>query len=461
MTNPTARHVAARRFACAALAALALASVPQTLRAEDYLLGPQDQVRLKVYEWRASRDTIFEWTALNDKFTVGPDGTLSLPLAGTVKAEGTTVEKLAEDIGVKLMKRMGLGVRPDTAVEVVQFRPFYISGQVTTPGEYPYRPALTVLQAVSIAGGLRTKEDSLTRMEREIISGQGDVGVLSLNQLSLLARKARLEAEFNSAGEITFPPAIAQQADNPQFATVIEQERSIFRTRRDGLKTQVKALESLKVTLAQEVKSLEGQLGFQDKQIELIQKELTSVSSLVDKGLAVAPREMSLEREMAQFQSGRLAAQTSLLRARQEIGRTDISIVELKNRYSNEVTVTLRDTQAQLDELERRKDTAVQLLHESEFFAPRLLAMRARAAEVQPNYTIVRPTATGTRTVEADETALVRPGDTVKVEIPLLDATDLVGSAGLSSAAPAPAPTSGAGAGQARESGAALAATSE
>ena len=62
----------------AALLTLALAFGPglRPAMAEEYLLGPQDRVRLKVYEWRASRDTIFEWTALNDQFTVGADGSL-------------------------------------------------------------------------------------------------------------------------------------------------------------------------------------------------------------------------------------------------------------------------------------------------------------------------------------------------------------------------------------------------
>lgn len=431
-TTPRAARRARAKAVLLALAAFSLlAGNAQKSAAEEYLLAPEDQIRLKVYEWRASRDQIFEWTALNDRFTVGPDGTLSLPLAGTVKAEGRTVEQLEEEISGKLMRRMGLGIRPDTAVEIVRFRPFYISGQVTAPGEYPYRPGLTVLQAVSIAGGLRTKENDLSRIEREIISGQGDVSVLSLSELTLLARKARLESELANLDQVEFPNQLTDRSGDPMTATVLEQERAIFRTRREGLKTQVRALESLRTTLEQEVASLEGQLGFQDKQIALIQKELTSVSTLVEKGLAAAPREMSLQRELAQFQSGRLAAQTSLLRARQEINRTDISIAELHNRYNNEVTVNLRDTQAQLDELARRRQTAVRLLHESEMFAPRLLALRTRAEELEPTYEIVRTTAEGTQELKADEHTLVEPGDTIKVEMPPLFDMDLTGESFL------------------------------
>ena len=54
---------------------------------------------------------------------------------------------------------MGLGRPPDVAVEVVQFRPFYIVGDVRPPASSPTGPGLTVLQALSIAGGLRTRAE--------------------------------------------------------------------------------------------------------------------------------------------------------------------------------------------------------------------------------------------------------------------------------------------------------------
>lgn len=411
-------------LAVAWLASWAGTSLPSA--AEGYLLAPQDQIRLKVYEWRASRDQIFEWSALNDQFTVGPDGTLSLPLAGAIRAEGRTIGQLEQAIGESLKQRLGLGIRPDTTVEIVQYRPFYISGQVAKPGEYPFRPNLSVLQAVSIAGGLRTDTQNLSRIEREIISGQGEVGVLALKEISLLARKARLESELADGDHVTFPQELTRGKAEPAVAVVMDQEKEIFRSRREALNTQIRALKNLKVTLKQEVASLKGQLEFQDKQVELIRKELTSVSSLVEKGLAAAPREMSLERELAQYQSGRLAARTSLLRARQEINRTDISISEQHNSYNKEVTANLRQTQSQLDELRRQKQTANQLLSESRLLVPRLLARRAGGGEVEPTYTIVRSTPEGEKTISATQGTPVQPGDTIKVEFPPVFDTNII-----------------------------------
>lgn len=432
MLKPLPGVIAAVLRSAAAVALTTCVAGLQAAEAAEYLLGPQDRVRLKIYEWRASRDIIFEWTALNDVFVVGADGKLFLPFAGEILAEGRAPGDLARSIGDGLRQHMGLGRAPDVAVEVVQFRPFYIVGHVMQPGEYPYRPGLSVLQAVGIAGGLRTREENLARLEREVISGRGDVSLLTLNTISLLARKARLEAELAGSDEITFPAVLTDRKGEGSTAVLMEQERMVFGARRDGLNTQERALKELRDFLEKELDSLQARLAFHDKQIALIEKELAGVASLVSKGLAVAPREFALERTVAQSQSDRLAAETALLRARQEISKTDIAILELRNRHSNEVAEALRETQLQLNELDRKTDTAVMLLHESEISAPRLLALRNQAARAEPSYTIVRQVDGAMVEIPAKEGISIEPGDTVKVEIPFespLEAKDVLQNA--------------------------------
>ncbi|MDF3156498.1 polysaccharide biosynthesis/export family protein [Mesorhizobium sp. XAP10] len=401
-----------------AAASLAAAACPLPTVAAEYLFGPQDKVRLKVYEWRASRDVIFEWTALNDSFVVGADGTLFLPFVGQIRAQGTAPGDLARAIGDRLMQHMGLGRQPDVAVEIVQYRPFYIVGYVTQPGEFPYRPGLTVLQALGIAGGLRTREEDMSRLEREVIVGQGDVGLLALSNVSLLARKARLESELAGSDDIAFPAQLKDRASNETVAVAMEQERKIFAVRKDAMATQLRALRELKDFLEKELTSLGQQMAFHDQQIELIQKELAGVSALVQKGLAVAPRELSLQGTVAQMQSDRLVAETSLLRVRQEISKTDIEILNLGNSQASEVAAALRETQLQLNEVTSKANTAVQLLHDTEVTAPALLALRERAERAKPIFKIVRTTDSGSQELTAEETTPIEPGDTVKIDIP-------------------------------------------
>jgi protein involved in polysaccharide export with SLBB domain len=388
---------------------------------DEYKLGPQDKVRLKVYEWRSTINAVFEWTSLNAEFTVGASGAISLPLLGEVQAAGATTSELARLIGESLRKRIGLSDTPNIAVEVVQYRPFYIVGAVNKPGEYPYRPDLTVLQALSIAGGLLGSGESGLRLTREIIAGQGDSQFSEAEANGLLARKARQEAELANADTITFPPELEQRKSDPAIATVMRQEISIFEARRSALKTEIEALEQLKAFLAKGVESLQAQLKAQENERDLTKRELEGVASLVSRGLAPAPRQLELERVVSRMEGDRLRLETELLKTRQDISRADLSIIEARNKMSNDVTAGLRETQTKLEQSVVKMATAERLLYDSQVTYPRLLASRRQDSKTQPIYRIVRRIDGQAREMPVQDSAHVEPGDTLKVEIPLPD----------------------------------------
>jgi len=386
----------------------------------DYRLGPEDKVRLKVYEWRPSRDEIFEWSALNDKFTVSAAGTLSLPLLGEIAASGATPAELATRIASALQSTMSLGRRPNASVEVVEFRPFFIVGEVDKPGAYPYRPGLTVLQALSLAGGLRRTADyGLLRIDRDAIVARGDADLSRQQMNSLVAKRARFEAQLNELDTINFPAALTDQRDNAAITAILQEEQQIFDNEREGFKTQMQALEQLKGHFEKEVGQLNGQMETEDRQIELVKKELEGVTVLANKGLASAPRQLALERTVAQIEGERLRVGTSLLRTRQEIAKTDISMLELSNKRKNEAAAKLRDTQSLLDDVGRKMETAEQLQYEAEVTTPRLLSRLVRSRRIEPLYAIVRKSSAGTVELTASDSTSVEPGDTVKVSLPL------------------------------------------
>jgi polysaccharide biosynthesis/export protein len=412
-------------FLLAALLLLPVALLPfaPSAAAEqtaDYKLGPQDKVRLLVYEWRTTLNAVFEWTSLNAQFTVGASGAVSLPILGEVPAAGSTTSELASAIGEALKSRIGLSEAPKVAVEVVLYRPFYIAGAVNKPGEYPYRPELTVLQAVSIAGGLIGSGDSAMRLNREIISTLGDSQGNEAEANGLLARKARLEAELKNADKIVFPPELEQRKSDPTIATVMRQEIVIFEARRNALKTEIQALEALKVFLAKGVESLQAQTKAQERERDLTKKELDNISSLVSRGLAASPRQLEMERLMSRMEGDRLRLQTELLKTQQEISRADLSIVEARNKLSNEVAASLRETQTKLEQAVVKMSTADRLLYDSRVTYPNMLAAKQRPdSKLKPVYRIVRRTNGHAKELTAAESTAVEPGDTLTVELPL------------------------------------------
>ncbi|MDF3813961.1 polysaccharide biosynthesis/export family protein, partial [Rhodopseudomonas sp. BAL398] len=98
---------------------------------------------------------------LTNTYTIGPGGTITMPLIGAVPARGRTPSGLAAAITARL--RNGFIRDPSVAVEIDSYRPFFILGEVAAPGQYPYVPNMTVESAVAIAGGFspRAKRDSV------------------------------------------------------------------------------------------------------------------------------------------------------------------------------------------------------------------------------------------------------------------------------------------------------------
>jgi polysaccharide biosynthesis/export protein len=107
-----------------------------------YRLGPGDQVRII---------TVGEDT-LTGEFAVDDSGRIAVPMLGTMPAAGLSPEALGAVVAAAL-QRGGLVRAPSVSVEVIQYRPIFVLGEVNKPGEFPYQPGMTLLGAVALAGG--------------------------------------------------------------------------------------------------------------------------------------------------------------------------------------------------------------------------------------------------------------------------------------------------------------------
>lgn len=121
--------------------AAAFNAVTAPSSASDYRLSVSDKVRVKVY---GEGD-------LSGEYEIDAGGSISIPLAGSVRAVGLTTRQLERAIASALAK--GMLRDPRVSVEIAQHRPYYILGEVKRAGEYPYKPGMTVLDAVASAGG--------------------------------------------------------------------------------------------------------------------------------------------------------------------------------------------------------------------------------------------------------------------------------------------------------------------
>jgi polysaccharide biosynthesis/export protein len=115
---------------------------PGAMMAEPaYMLDAGDKLRV----------VVFGQDGLSNSYAVDAAGNITMPLIGAVQAREHTTSGLSRDIAAKL--RNGYIREPHVAVEVEAYRPFFILGEVTAPGQYPYVANMTAETAVAIAGG--------------------------------------------------------------------------------------------------------------------------------------------------------------------------------------------------------------------------------------------------------------------------------------------------------------------
>jgi len=369
----------------------------------DYILGAGDKVQIKLYEWRSTVGEVHEWSALSGDFTVGPAGGLSLPLIGDVQAAGLTTDQLGKSVAGELQKAVGLAKPPTPSVQIVAFRPFYIVGGVMRPGSYPFQPAMTVLQAVSIAGGLFRPSDDL----RYALTDVGDVRTLQAEYNRLVARRARLKAELDGNDKITFPSNFLQSAEDPEVSRLMQAEQAVFAARREALHSQTDGLNEELALFQKEIVSLGAKFANADEELTMLKKELSNVSTMVTRGLDIAPREFTLRQSELEMESRRLDLDGAMLRARQDVARTETALADLRDKKRTETMAEQQQTEADLAKVSATLGSKKALLEDDGGID---------SARGGASYAIVRVDSSGVQTIDASETTPVMPGDTVKVK---------------------------------------------
>jgi len=157
---------------------LALLVQFNALADSEYILGSGDHVEIKVY---GQGDL-----TLNTR--IGNSGKVSYPFLGEIKVSGLTAKQLQNNIYARL--NGDYLINPNVFVHVIEYRDFYIHGEVRTPGGYSYKPGMTINQAVALASGLTERASK----EKIYIFKEGDKSI---------QKQASLNTKVNAGDTIT------------------------------------------------------------------------------------------------------------------------------------------------------------------------------------------------------------------------------------------------------------------
>lgn len=379
------------------LAGLCLTALYASAHAQEhYRLATGDQVEIWTSVDEAMRRTV----------TIGPDGWLSLPLAGHLQGAGMTLIELETEIKGKL--RPFFKDEPDLTLMLVpgteREQTVYVNGDVATPGAYPYRPGLLVAHGLSMAGGRQRGATAASSDERRVtINGEITRTTAQISQLT--AQAARIRAEKIGARTIDAPVATP---------TDISRETAILTARLEEHAEQARAHQERLAIRRELAETLSEQAKALELQIELAEARLGSISQLVDKGFANGSRQIEIRSEIAELRARRHELEGQIVTARMNVADETETYREILAARAGQLIIDLRDTERQLE-------TAQTTLADNKRVLTLLDTSTPLTDHGQATQTVIRivRSVNGRPTeFEASELSEVQPGDLIRVSRP-------------------------------------------
>ena len=252
-----------------------------------------------------------------------------------------------------------------------------LSGALIAPGSVVVdsnvkkvqHPTGGVVGEVRVRDGDRVRAgDVVVRLDETVT--RANLAIVSKGLIELRARKARLEAERDSAESIKFPGELLDRDGDPDAFAAMASERKLFDLRRTARLGQKSQLRQRIAQLQEEIGGLTAQQTAKAKEIALIERELAGVRELFQKNLIQINRLTSLEREATRLEGERGQLIAAVAQSRGKISEHELQMLQIDQELSSEVARELRDVDGKIGEFVERKVTAEDQLRRIEIRAP-------------------------------------------------------------------------------------------
>jgi polysaccharide biosynthesis/export protein len=401
-----------KAIGCIATAAILFTVALSPASADEYRVAPGDTIE---FATAATPD-------LKTRATIRLDGAVALPLVGDFKVAGLTLPqlrtKLQEELASKVYRRRNTDGReipvmvgPDEViVSIAEYRPIYVNGDVSKPGEQPFRPGMTVRQAIALAGGYDIMHFRMENPFLEEADMRGDYDALWTQFAQQQAVIQRLQAELESADtldrkalrETPIPASIAAQIidlEDRQLAA----RNALYRKDEGYLQYAIKKEEDRIAVLGdQQQREKEGV----DSDVE----EFSRIKGLFDKQTLPITRVVDARRTIL-FSSTRYL-QTIVEKGRAERGRDELrtKLDKLADERRKSVLLDLQDAGVKLATTRAR----LQAVGDKLVYTGLVRSQLVRGKGSEPEVTIYRKQA---EPVVTDQEHELLPGDVVEVAL--------------------------------------------
>ncbi|HSP23942.1 MAG TPA: polysaccharide biosynthesis/export family protein [Saliniramus sp.] len=389
------------RTAFVAFLAAALVVLQPAAARADYALDAGDILEISVFG-------VADFTR---RATVNIDGNVSVPVLGEVPARGRSITELREKIAHDLDEMQAFR-GPHVTIELIEHRPFYISGDVSQPGAHPFRPGLTVRHDVALAGGF----DALRyRAENPLLAAPEMQSRYESLWIDLVARQARvlsLQAELDGVADVDFDVLYEAPLPRRSIEELTALEKRELGLRLDDHRKEVAHLERAIAQAETAVESLQEFVTQQDDSLELQTAASERAIEQSARGITTSIRVEEERRALATLRGQYMDALARLTVARREHEVAQRQLDRAGDERQQRLVRELIDATAQLEQFRSQLKAAGERL----IFIGALKS-QLRSGDGGPEITIFRQTENGQERVPATEDTAMLPGDVLDVLI--------------------------------------------
>lgn len=401
---------------------LVLAAVPASAQ---YRVGVGDVIEISVARV----------PELQRRVTVRSDGTISFPLLGVFRVAGLSQSEVEARIQVKLATRVfrqrlsdgrenAVAIEPDeVTATVVQYRPIYVNGDVSKPGEQSFRPYMTVREAVALAGGydiLRVRTENPVLLSADL---KGEYQSLHLQIAEEEAHIMRFKTELGEKSALDQEQGSRKDAAGPPSSMV-----EIMNVERDQLKTEQDDYEREKVFLQhsikegdEQIKILSAQEAKEQQGAQADAEELQRAIELSAKGLMPGPRVTEARRALLLSSTRKLQTTAQLMQTKKQQDDVARQLQRLDDQRRIKLLQDLQDAVVKLAQFRAKLQSTAEKL---QYTAARSLVTAAN--EINAQMAIIRKSEKGRERIDANADSELQPGDVVEIALRLDDGSGLI-----------------------------------
>ena len=408
-------HYLPARLTYAAIAILAVSGLPSRLLAAEYQIQPGDTIEV----------AIVGFPELQSRSAVDIDGKISIPLIGRLTAAGLILSELRQSIETLLPSRTFRQRSSDgkefTAfitpqqlnISFAQYRPIYIGGDVSRPGELPFRPRMTVGDAVSAAGGYDVLRFRSENPFLDSANLRNEHQTLWINFVREQARSWRLRRELGEQIELRQGEFNEAPVPTSLLAEIERLETDQLRTRNEDHQKEQLYLRAAIQQAQERARILAQQQSREEEGLRADNADLARGTTQFQQGVSTFMRFQDARR--ASLLSATRLLQTSTRLAEVEKEQQDLTrnLDRLDDTRRITLLRELQDAGIRLAELR----SSLQATSEKVQYVGILRSQLVRGAGSGARLTIVRHNLEGRREFIVQEDAELMPGDRVAISL--------------------------------------------